>query len=59
MMAGSVSASLSTAPGQRIAAERSEPHLLERGRLARRERHPVIVHHDERAVAFHHWSFAS
>ena len=39
--------------GQRIAAERPEAHLPHLGRLARLERHPVVVHHDPGAVATH------
>src|SRR5919204_2829290 len=37
--------------GQRIAAEGAEPDLAHARRLAVMERHPVVVDHDQRAVA--------
>src|SRR5204862_7478843 len=38
-------------PGQRVAAQRAEAHPFHHRLLAGQEPHPLVVHHDERAVA--------
>src|SRR3954447_4531533 len=38
-------------PRERVAAQRAEPHPLHHRLLAGPQRHPLVVHHDERAVA--------
>jgi hypothetical protein len=54
MISGSVEASDSDRAGQRIAAQGAEADPLHAGRLAGLQRHPVIVDHDQHAVAVDH-----
>ncbi len=57
MTSSTVSAFALDGTGQRIAAEGAEAHLLHRRPFARLQRQPLVVHHDERAVALDHRPF--
>ena len=54
MIPVSVSAAALDRAGERVAAERAEAHAAQLRDLARRERHTLVVDHDQRAVTLDH-----